>query len=229
MAGRVVGGLVAGLIVMQGWLFAAPGLARSAETYRQQGLAYRQQERYPEAIAALKQAVILDPANISGRVLLGWTQHKAGQDADAADTLLQTFYLNPFDVPTLNALGIVYLVNGELSAAVTTHTWAVLLKPDDEIAYYNLSLALEQWGQYDWAIATANKAAALEPSNPHPWIAAAIAHRGNRDRQRAQQAYRQALRLDSRYGDPAFLTYLNEAGFSAGQIQRSQQLLRELR
>ncbi len=177
----------------------------------------------------MQQAVQLDPANLSGRVLLGWTQHKAGQETEAANTLLQTFHLNPFDVPTLNALGIVYLVSGQLSAAVTTHTWATFLKPDNEIAYYNLSLALQRLKQYDLAVATAKEAAKLEPSNPHPLVAEAIAHWGNGDRALAQKAYQQALSIDSRYDDAAFLNYLNEAGFSADQIQLSKDVLQNSR
>lgn len=209
-------------------LLASPGRAVSADQYRQQGLAYRQQERYPEAIAALTRAVELDPQNISGRVVLGWTQHRAGQSTAAATTLLDAFYLNPFNVPTSNALGIVYLVGGNLSAAITTHTWAALLKPDNEIAHYNLSLALERIGQYDLAVATAKEAARLEPTNPHPLIALALAHWGNQDRALAQQTFRWAIDLDGRYGDARFLTYLNEAGFSPEQIQRSQQILQLL-
>ncbi|WP_225938172.1 tetratricopeptide repeat protein [Leptothermofonsia sichuanensis] len=212
------------------WLvYATPGLATSAQGYRQMGLTYRNQERYPEAIAALQKAVDLEPDNISGRVLLGWTQHRAGKSTEAADTLLQTFYLNPFDVSTLNALGIVYLVSGRLDAAVTVHTWAALLKPDNEIAYYNLSLAFERLKQYDWAVAMAREAAKLEPDNPHPPVAEAIAHWGNGDRPLAQSAYQQALTLDPRYNDPAFLDYLDEAGFSPDQIQRTKQVLQELR
>lgn len=225
-SGGVLGSLVSGVVGVA--LLASPGRAVSADQYRQQGLAYRQQERYPEAISALTRAVELDPENISGRVVLGWTQHRAGQATAAAKTLLDAFYLNPFNVPTSNALGIVYLVGGNLSAAITTHTWAALLKPDNEIAHYNLSLALERIRQYDLAIATAREAVRLEPTNPHPLIALALAQSGNQDTALAQQTFRQAIDLDGRYGDARFLTYLNEAGFSPDQIQRSQQILQLL-
>lgn len=220
--------LIAGVGVAANLLMVGSAGAITAQGYRQIGLNYREQERYPEAIAALKQAVELDPENLSGRVLLGWTQHKAGQETEAATTLAQSLRLNPFDVPTLNALGIVYLVSGQLSAAVASHTWAAVLKPDNEIAYYNLSLAFERLQQYDWAVATAKKAAKLEPSNPHPLVAEAIAHWGNGDRALAQTAYQQALKVDPRYNDSAFLNYLDEAGFSTDQIQLSRQVLQML-
>jgi tetratricopeptide (TPR) repeat protein len=206
-------------------LMAQPVFAQSASEYRQLGLSYREQGHYEDAIAALQKAVALEPDSQSGRVLLGWTQHKAGQNAQAAETLLQGFYRDLFDVPTLNALGIVYLVSDQLPTAIAAHTWAATLKPDNEIAYYNLSLAFERIGQYDWAIASAKEAAKLEPSNPHPLVAEAIGHWGNRETSLAQQAYRQAIELDPRYTDAAFLDYLNEAGFSADQIQTSKRVL----
>ncbi|MBL1176302.1 tetratricopeptide repeat protein [Pantanalinema sp. GBBB05] len=206
-------------------LIAQPTFAQSASEYRQLGLSYRDQGRYDDAIAALQKAVALEPDSQSGRVLLGWTQHKAGQNTQATETLLQGFYRDLFDVPTLNALGIVYLVSDQLPNAIAAHTWAATLKPDNEIAYYNLSLAFERIGQYDWAIVAAKEAAKLEPSNPHPPVAEAIAHWGNRDTTLAQQAYQQAIDLDGRYSDAAFLDYLNEAGFSAEQIQTAKQVL----
>jgi tetratricopeptide (TPR) repeat protein len=207
---------------------STPVWGQSADTYRRQGLDLRAQERYPEAIAALQKAVELDPNNLSGQVLLGWTQHRAGQHTEATTTLLQAFSLNPFAVPTLNALGIVYLVEGQLGHAIATHTWAALLKPNNEIAYYNLSLAFERIGQYEWAIAAAQAAAKLEPSNPHPLIAEAIGHAGNGDPARAKSVFKEAISLDSRYADNTFLNYLNEAGFSSDQITEAQAVLARL-
>ncbi|PSB28066.1 tetratricopeptide repeat protein [Stenomitos frigidus] len=216
-------------VILGALLSDIPALATSAETYRQQGLSYREQERYPEAIAALQQAVALEPTNLSGKILLGWTQHKARQNDAAADTLLQALQLNPFNVQTLNALGIVYLVEGRLTAAIAAHSWAAMLQPDNEIPSYNLSLAFERIKQYNWAIATAKTAAKLEPNNPHPFVALAIAHWGNGETALAHQAYRQALSVDPRYNDAAFLNYLDEAGFSQDQIVRSKTVLQSLR
>jgi Flp pilus assembly protein TadD len=221
--------VIVGVLVSASLLLGTPASATSAETYRQQGLSYREQERYPEAIAAFEQAVALDPTNLSGRIVLGWTQHKAKQNAAAAETLLQALQLNPFNVQTLNALGIVYLVEGHLTAAIAAHAWAAILQPDNEIPSYNLSLAFERVRQYNFAIATAQTAARLEPTNPHPFVALAIAHWGNGENAQAQQAYRQALSVDPRYSDAAFLNYLAEAGFSQDQIGRSQTVLRTLR
>ena len=219
---------LATFILATGCWIGNPNIAKnptSAGTYRASGLGYREQLRYPEAIAAFQKAAQLDPGNLSNGVLLGWTQHMAGQEDAATQTLVNTAYQDFSHVPTFNALGIVLLTRGSLDDAVWVHSWALGLKPDNEIAYYNLSLAYQRLGQYDWAIATAQKAAQLEPSNPHPLVALAIAQWTKGDRPAAVQSYRQAVQVDGRYGDRAFLAYLKEAGFHADQIRLSEQVL----
>jgi tetratricopeptide (TPR) repeat protein len=199
--------------------------ATSASQYRAIGLSYRANDRYDEAIAAFKKSVELEPQNASGRVLLGWTQHLAGQEKAAAESLLPVIYNDPQYVPALNALGIVYLVNGDVTAAVATHAWAATIEPNNEIAYYNLSLSLHQLKLYSLAILTATKAAKLEPSNPHPLVAKAIAYWKLGDRPAAKLAYRQALNLDPRYRNSSFLEHLQKAAFSPPQIAIARQVL----
>lgn len=207
-------------------LFAAqPVLATSASEYRVMGLSYRAAAKYPEAIAALQKSVELEPQNLSGRVMLGWTQHLAGQEEAAAESLIQVLYRDPNSIPALNALGIVYLVSGKLNAAIFIHSWAATLEPKNEIAYYNLSLAFERLQSYEPAINTAKRAAQLEPTNPHPLVALSLAHWQSGDRPAAQVAYRQAYNLDARYRDRAFLNHLQQAGFSPEQIETTKQIL----
>ncbi len=222
----LVTGLMISLPIFLGTIRVSWG--QTAEEYRIQGLNYRQQEKYPEAIEQLTKAVALEPNNIAGRVILGWTQHRAKQPEAATQTLVETFYRQPFDVPNLNALGIVHLVNNRLPEAVLTHSWAIAIKPDNEIAHYNLSLAMERLEQYPWAVSNALVASKLEPTNPHPLMALSIAHWGAGDRPQALQAFQKALNLDGRYAEEEFLNYLGEAGFSSQQIKTSQAILQNL-
>lgn len=217
--------LIAAIVTTSCWFNFKPLNAATASEYRSLGLSHRAFERYTEAIAALQKAVELEPQNLSGRVMLGWTQHLAGQEDAAAQSLFQVLCRDPTSVPALNALGIVYLVSGKLNAAVAVHAWAAFLEPKNEVAYYNLSLAFERLEIYDSAIITAKKAATLEPSNPHPLVALAIAHWGSGDRNAAKLAYRQAQSLDIRYGDRSFLANLKKAGFSPQQIHTSGLIL----
>ncbi|MBD3887016.1 tetratricopeptide repeat protein [Phormidium tenue FACHB-886] len=210
-------------------LTAQPVASMSAVEYRQLGIRYRDQGLLPEAVSALRKAVALDSSNRTGRVNLGWTLHLAGRDREAAEVLQETILLDPFHVQTFNALGIVYLVNDDLASAALTHTWATVLEPDNEIAHYNLSLAYERLAEYEWASAAARRAAALEPENPHVWVALAIAYQGQGADKQAQQAYQQAIKRDSRYSESNFLDHLQEAGFSSSQITASEQILEAVR
>jgi tetratricopeptide (TPR) repeat protein len=191
----------------------------AANTFRQQGLDYRNQGLYDEAIAALQKSVALDPGELSGRVILGWTLHLAGRETDATHQLKQALVQQPTHVPALNALGIVYLVSGDLNAAVQTHQKAVALQSDNEIGYFNLSLAYHRLNRYPDAIANAQQATQLEPENPHPWLALAIAHWSSNEPTLAEEAYQQVIRLDAQYGNAAMLDPLKFAGFSQNQIQ----------
>ncbi len=208
------------------WAIAAVALAlwpqaavpETAEEYRLQGLDYRSQGRYEEAIASLEQSVARAPDHQGGRVILGWTQHLAGESETAAQTLTEAFYADPFDVSTLNALGIVQLVEGHLGKAIASHLWAAHLNPDNEVAHFNLSLAAQRLDLQDWAVETAARAAQLEPYNPHPLIAEAVALWSQGDRLLAQQRYQDALALSPRYGTADLDFYLEQAAFSPEQI-----------
>ena len=191
----------------------------TAAALRAESITLRNQGQLDAAIATLQEAVLLDPDALGGYVILGWTQHLADQRAAAATTLLRALNRDANHVPALNALGIVYLVDGQLDAAVDTHRQAQILSPDNEIAAYNLSLAYQRLQTLDQAIEQATLATELEPNNPHPWVALAIAHYSNNDIAQAQQAYSQARRLDGRYGDRGFLNHLEQAGFSPEQIE----------
>ncbi|NEQ95761.1 MAG: tetratricopeptide repeat protein [Cyanothece sp. SIO2G6] len=217
------------LVGLCGGMVWEPAIAATtAEDYRILGLAYRQQGQFEEAIAAMQTAVDLAPDHVSGQVLLGWTQHLADQDTAAAETLVNAWQLDPFAVSTANALGIVYLVQNRLWSAIATHLWAAYLQPDNEIAYFNLSLAAHGVGYYDWAIALAAKAVVLEPYNPHPLIAEAIAHWSKGDRSAAIERYRAAVSLSFSYATVNVGTYLDRAAFSSRQIQLAQQIIAAL-
>jgi len=196
-----------------------------AEQLRKEGLEYRSQGDLKSAIAALGQSVSLAPSDPNGYVILGWTQHLAGMSESAANSLWQAIWLKPQLVAAANALGIVYLVSGELDTAILIHQWAGFWQPNNEIAYYNLSLAYQQQRQFGLAIAYAKLAAKLEPQNPHPLVSLAISHWEDQDQINAKTAFQAAINLDSRYSDRQFLDFLNEAGFNSAQILTAKSVL----
>jgi len=192
---------------------------KAAQTYRQSGLKLRQRGNYTEAIASFEKAAKLDPNNLSGRILWGWTLHLAEKEAEASEVLQQVLAQDAHNIPALNALGIVYLVSGNLTDAVKTHQQAVSLNPKNEIAHYNLALAYQRLKDYDSALTHAQQATQLEPNNPHTWVAIALVYWEKGDKTQAKTMYQRAINLDSRYRQSGFLSHLKLAGFSADQIQ----------
>jgi tetratricopeptide (TPR) repeat protein len=201
--------------------------SKEVQEYRQQGLAYRSQGDFQGAIAALTQSVNLAPADSGGYLILGWTQHLAGESEAAAKSLWRAIWLKPQLVEAANALGIVYLVRGELNTAILTHQWAGFFKAKNEIASYNLSLAYQQQREFPLAIAYAKIAINLEPKNPHPLVSLSISHWEDGDQISAKSNFQAAIDLDSRYRDPQFLDFLNESGFSTAQILTAKSVLAE--
>ncbi|MEL7085138.1 MAG: tetratricopeptide repeat protein [Cyanobacteria bacterium J06597_1] len=201
-----------------------PAEVAAAAHYRQLGLGLRSQGQLDEAIAAFQQGATLDPTNLDGLVILGWTLHLAEQPDAAIEALQAALTDDETFVPALNALGIVYLVNGHLSDAKLTHLQAIELQPDNDIAQYNLSLAYQRLEEFDSAVAHARRATELEPENPHHWVALAIALRSRQESDDASQAYVRAVQLDARYGNSAYLSHLAQAGFSPEQIQLSDRV-----
>ncbi len=197
---------------------------QESQKYRQLGLKSRQRGNYTEAIQSLEKAANLDPSNLSGRVLLGWTLHLAEKGTDATQVLQKVLEQDPINIPALNALGIVYLVSGNLKNAVKTHQQAVSLNPKNEIAHYNLALAYQRLQEFELALIHAQKATQLEPNNPHTWVAIALVYGDKGDKIKAKKMYQQAINLDSRYRQSGFLSHLKLAGFSAEQIQLTRQI-----
>lgn len=198
------------------WLGALPCFSSALEL-RQQGLELRQQERWSESIEVLERSVALAPQDVTGYIILGWTKHLARRP-DAPISLWQALKLNAWAVEAANALGIVYLVKGELEPAILLHSWAALIKPQNEIAHYNLCLAYHRSGLPDWAISHGERAILLEPYNPHPIVAVALVYWSQGAEEQALKLYRAALALDPGYQTETYLDHLAEAGFSPDQI-----------
>lgn len=166
--------------------------------------------------------------HVNACINYGWTLHLQGRDREAIRVLRQAARLDPANEKAYNALGVIYLFTSEYPKAVQANQAAIKLKPDNEVAYYNLGLAQWELGEFSRAVVSEEQATRLDPSNPHPWVALAIARAqaGSGD---ASAAYRQAIRLDSRYLQSAYLNGLRASDFSKRQIKAAQQLLGQLR
>lgn len=167
-----------------------------------------------------------NPKRLTACVNLGWYLHLQGQNQRAIDLLTQVTQLAPMDEKAFNALGVIYLFTADYPKAVAINRTALQIQPNNEIAHYNLSLALWELGQFAEARVHAQDAARLEPTNPHPWLALAIAEFRLGHQPATRKAYRQALKLNYRYRKSAYLEKLGSADFSPRQIAVAQTILK---
>ena len=199
-----------------------------AARYRLIGLDYQSSKKFDKAIAAMQRSVELDPQNAAGKINLGWALHLSNRDAEAQKVLEKAVKEHPHNVSAYNALGIVYLVTGQLNKAVSAHKSAINLDNQDEIAYYNLSLSYNLLGNYEEAIEQGEKAALLEPHNPHPLIAIALNFWSKGNKIFSRNYFKRAVSLDDRYLNQQYLDNLKKAGFNPYQIKEVKMILKTL-
>ena len=126
--------------------------------------------------------------------------------------------------PALNALGIVYLVDGQLDAAVATHTRAASLNLTTKLPTITSAWPTNGWHSLTRPFPMARRRPSWNPGNPHPWVALALAYWSSGDQVQAEANYWQALRLDGRYTSQGYLDHLEQAGFSRDQIDATGEI-----
>src|SRR5581483_839633 len=143
----------------------------SGEAHRDLGLALRKLDRLDEAIAELRRAAELLPADPRTRIMLGQMLERAGASEEAARQLAAgrkgtERQRNRELAKTYNNQGTELLQRGELDAAAAKLKQAIDLNPQDPLAHYNYGLASLLSGKLDQAIAHFESAVQLAPADP---------------------------------------------------------------
>ena len=133
-----------------------------AEAHYNLGVALAELQRFPEAIAELKEAVSLDPESVDARVQLGLVMSQ-NDPAGAANIFRALVRRDPKFAEGHNNLGLVLLQSGDLAKAEAEFAEAIRLKPEFAEAHYNLALAFRQQGKESEAQRELAKAYELAP------------------------------------------------------------------
>ena len=145
---------------------AAAGLPRNAEAHARLGTAYQFTRRTPEALAAYRKAVELDPKNLDYRttygIMLGINKDYAGGVAELKKVIATPGYKSPDAY--LN-LGWLYrnMEPRRAEESVAAYKKALELDPTNEQAALGMAWAYSYLKRYDDSIAAFNKAMELEP------------------------------------------------------------------
>ncbi|MDJ0713739.1 MAG: tetratricopeptide repeat protein [Prochloraceae cyanobacterium] len=173
------------------------------------GTLYLQKEEYPQAIENLEKARSLAPDREGILFTLGSTYFRKGDYRAAIRELEAGLKLKP-DSPNapsaLFDLGNAYLKVEQYSRAIAAYQKAHKIDNKYWAAVNNIGLVKYEQGDVDEAIETWQNALKIEPNQPEPQLAIAVAlyRKGQRDN-RSFKLAETALKTDNRYANLEFL------------------------
>ncbi|HMA53360.1 MAG TPA: tetratricopeptide repeat protein, partial [Acidobacteriota bacterium] len=121
------------------------------------------EQKYPEAAAAYREAIGLDPANWAYQLNLGLSLKKAGQAEEAAAAFRKAVELNPESYSANKEAGETLAKAGDFAGAKAFYEKAAGLSPDDPDAQYNLGVCLVNLSESEAALPRFEKAVELKP------------------------------------------------------------------
>jgi Flp pilus assembly protein TadD len=182
------------------------------------GLALVQQGRYPEAEAAFRQTIHLDPGHAPAHLNLGSVLFAGGRVPEAETEFRESIRLHPASAESHAFLADILRDTGRYEEAEAAYRAVISLDPARGVAYSNLGFIAASTGRYAQAEAAHREAVRLMPDN-------AVAHRnlGNflcntRQYAEAETTLREALRLD-----PADSGTYNALGVVLTAVNRYQE------
>jgi tetratricopeptide (TPR) repeat protein len=119
-------------------------------------------QKFPEASAAYREALKLDPGNWRYYLNLGLACKKTGGSDDALAAFKKALELSPESFSANKEIGEALAKAGKFDEAKPYYEKAVSLSPDDAEAHYNLGLCLSSTGEPEAALAQFQRTAELK-------------------------------------------------------------------
>jgi tetratricopeptide (TPR) repeat protein len=203
----------------------------SAEAYGALAEVYETDGRTGDALTAVQRAIDLAPDDWRWPVRLGIYYFAAGRLNEAALQLQKGVQLAPQNSIAYYDLGLARMQLGQLDEARSDLEKALSLEQDPD-TYRALGSVLVLQGKYKEAIDMDKKSIDLRPGDYHTWGNLGGAYLWAGGRELSINAYRKAIELAEGQrlktpDDPSLLVELADDYASAGQIDRSEVLLRK--
>jgi Flp pilus assembly protein TadD len=140
---------------------------KNAYFYKGRGVAYLSLKRLPEAIAAFRKALDLDPYYVDARNDLGTALILSGERDEGKRMLVAAYNepMNPTPEVTARNLGRTYKDEGDLEQALTWYNTSVRRNPRFADAHIGLAETLAAMGRMDEAIRHLEMATAKTAEN----------------------------------------------------------------
>jgi len=175
------------------WTGYEPNLAK---WYVDQGNALRDEGRYAESAAALREAVALRPDHAESHINLAATLEKLGDFAGAEAATRRSLELAEPSAGAWLGLGNALLQQRRLPEAAAAYQEALALDPDRVEALKNLAILVMSAGRSDDAIPILEHVLALDPASPHMLVLLGHARAARGERAAARAAFQRALQLN---------------------------------
>ena len=127
-----------------------------------------------------------------------FARHQAGDLAEAERLYRRALTSDPRHADSLHLLGLVCARTGRADDAIALIGEAVRLRPDFDLAHYNLGNVLSRVGRAEEAVQAYRRAVAIRPDTPTVLVNLGAALRGLGRSAEAVEAYRRALARDPR-------------------------------
>jgi len=121
------------------------------------GNALRDDGQIDQAIAAFRQAIVLNPKFAEAYGNLGAALQHQGQLEESAAAFRQALAINPNLAHGHSNLGTVLEAQGQMDLAIAAYRQGIAVQRDSPIAHHNLALALlllgdfrQGWEEYEW-------------------------------------------------------------------------------
>lgn len=159
------------------------------------GAALKAQLRWPEALAAQQQAVMLAADDPAAHFNLGNSCLALGRHAEASESYLRALAIAPAHAEALVNLGHARAAQGRLAEAVDRYRGALAIRPDFVDAHAGLAHALLAGGEPDAAEAHFLRALETRPGDARAHNGLGVVRRSQGRMTEAESCYRRALAL----------------------------------
>ena len=189
---------------------------------------YRDQGKYPEAVAQYERVTRMDPYYASNWYKLGVGYHLSERLKDAAGSYQKALDLKPEDAKSNMNLGLVQLYLGHPEKALDYAKKATATEPRNAAAWSNLGITLDAMGDYAGAEEAYRKSIDLDPDSAPALINLAINLMAQDKAAEAAEIMKRVVSLNDspamrkRYGDA-----LAKAGRYDQAIQQYHEALKQ--
>ncbi len=141
-----------------------------ASAWLRLGLCRTELGQFPEAIAALQEALKLQPQDIKTNLSMAETYEKAGQLEQAEASYDALVKINPQDSKTYYSRALMmYDAKGRYDKALAVAKKVMDVNPQDTMALYNVGVLQHKVQAYGDAVVTLKKVLDANPNNVNAW------------------------------------------------------------